>query len=594
MTTKPLSTPSNPTTNHGAAEALPNNHTAMGVFRLRDLFATQRLLWLAAWMLGLVTVLATVGLLVISGWFLSAAAFAGMVALGSQSFNYLVPAAVIRVMAMARTAGRYGELMVSHHAVFGLLEQLRVKFFRQFATLLPWQLPTHLRSAFTMHRLTHDIDVLDEFALRVVSPWWVAVVTSLLLTVCVVSVLTPLAPHALWLCAVAVLLLVAALIVPLLTVQKGISQAREQQQLAEQRRVTLIEPLSALTHLVLWRRWDSEMAKFDGVDHAYHAQLRHHQTVRGSAMLLMQWLLFAVIVLILYGVGQTSPAALAAAGLSIPMVLAMVLGIMGLTEIVLPLAQNYMALGNSVAAKNRLNELFSEAHLPTLSPQSMTPKQSLNAISAPLLLKVDSLTAKQPQAITHFLPVSFEVGADQPLLITGVSGAGKSTLLQVLANELLPLSGQVWLNGQDLSTLSFDNDVGYLAQQIDIFDQTLAQNLRLGKAAANDDELWQVLKKVGLDKWASQQPSQLDTRLGEYGMAVSGGQARRIALARLLLSPKKILLLDEPFAGLNDDDRRALWQTLLQTQQNGLLIVVTHHQWEDMGQARVLNLQVAV
>lgn len=140
------------------------------------------------------------------------------------------------------------------------------------------------------------------------------------------------------------------------------------------------------------------------------------------------------------------------------------------------------------------------------------------------------------------------MGAGQPLLIAGVSGAGKSTLLQVLANELLPLSGQVWLNGQDLSTLSLTMMWGYLAQQIDIFDQTLAQNLRLGNAAANDDELWQVLKKSGLiSGLGSQQPSQLDTRLGEYGMAVSGGQARRIALARLLLSPKKILLLDEPF-----------------------------------------------
>ena len=186
-----------------------------------------------------------------------------------------------------------------------------------------------------------------------------------------------------------------------------------------------------------------------------------------------------------------------------------------------------------------------------------------------------------PQAIVGFKAISLTATQGIPVLITGRSGAGKSTLLQVLAHELAPQQGSIELNGMDwLALHNTPALTGYLGQQIDIFDQTLATNLRLGNADASDEQLWQVLGKVGLKDWARSQPLQLQTPLGEYGQAISGGQARRIALARLLLSPKKILLLDEPFAGLDKKSREALWQMLVQHQQQGILIIVTHHLWQ--------------
>lgn len=152
-------------------------------FRLTQLFSTQLDKWLIAALLGIMTALSVIGLLMMSGWFISAAAMAGMAALGSHSFNYLVPAAIIRVMAMVRTAGRYGEMMVSHHAVFGLLQRLRVRFFNQFARLPLANLSSTLQSTHAMHRLTHDIEVLNELPLRVVSPWLVATTASLLVAI---------------------------------------------------------------------------------------------------------------------------------------------------------------------------------------------------------------------------------------------------------------------------------------------------------------------------------------------------------------------------------------------------------------------------
>ncbi|PKZ69101.1 ABC transporter [Moraxella osloensis] len=538
-------------------------------FRLTQLFSTQLDKWLIAACLGIMTALSVIGLLMTSGWFISAAAMAGMVALGSHSFNYLVPAAIIRVMAMVRTAGRYGEMMVSHHAVFGLLQRLRVRFFNQFARLPLANLSSTLQSTHAMHRLTHDIEILDELPLRVVSPWLVATTASLL----VATLLYQYGVNPMLIAT----FLIAGLMLPVMLTWRSIKHARVHQALAESRRVSLLNPLSALTHLLIWQRWQSELTAFNSVDTQHTHQQKRIQRAQSLVMLIMQWLIAAVLVGLLVGFYHTPLV------ISVPMLLALSLGIMGMTDLLAPLVTHSLALGNSLAAKHQLNELLN----PSLQPShhlnhDLAPLPiDVARLNAPLTLTINQLAAKMPQAIVGFKTISLTATQGIPVLITGRSGAGKSTLLQVLARELAPQQGSIELNGMDWLALHDTPALtGYLGQQIDIFDQTLATNLRLGNADASDEQLWQVLGKVGLKDWARNQPLQLQTPLGEYGQAISGGQARRIALARLLLTPKKILLLDEPFAGLDKKRREALWQMLVQHQQQGILIIVTHHLWQ--------------
>ena len=538
-------------------------------FRLTQLFSTQLDKWLIAALLGIMTALSVIGLLMTSGWFISAAAMAGMVALGSHSFNYLVPAAIIRVMAMVRTAGRYGEMMVSHHAVFGLLQRLRVRFFNQFARLPLANLSSTLQSTHAMHRLTHDIEILNELPLRVVSPWLVATTASLLVATLLYQYeVNPM---------LIAIFLIAGLMLPALLTWRSIKHARAHQALAESRRVSLLNPLSALTHLLIWQRWQSELTAFNSLDTQHTHQQKRIQRAQSLVMLIMQWLIAAVLVGLLVGFYHTPLV------ISVPMLLALSLGIMGMTDLLAPLVTHSLALGNSLAAKHQLNELLN----PSLQPShylnhDLTPLPiDVARLNAPLTLTINQLAAKMPQAIVGFKAISLTATQGIPVLITGRSGAGKSTLLQVLARELAPQQGSIELNGRDwLALQNTPALTGYLGQQIDIFDQTLATNLRLGNTYASDEQLWQVLGKVGLKDWARSQPLQLQTPLGEYGQAISGGQARRIALARLLLSPKKILLLDEPFAGLDKKSREALWQMLVKHQQQGILIIVTHHLWQ--------------
>lgn len=538
-------------------------------FRLTQLFSTQLDKWLIAACLGIMTALSVIGLLMTSGWFISAAAMAGMVALGSHSFNYLVPAAIIRVMAMVRTAGRYGEMMVSHHAVFGLLRRLRVRFFNQFARLPLANLSSTLQSTHAMHRLTHDIEVLNELPLRVVSPWLVATTASLLVATLLYQYeVNPM---------LIAIFLIAGLMLPAMLTWRSIKHASTHQALAESRRVSLLNPLSALTHLLIWQRWQSELTAFNSLDTQHTHQQKRIQRAQSLVMLIMQWLIAAVLVGLLVGFYHTPLV------ISVPMLLALFLGIMGMTDLLAPLVTHSLALGNSLAAKHQLNELLNPSLQPSHHLNHDLAPLPIDAarLNAPLTLTINQLAAKMPQAIVGFKAISLTATQGIPVLITGRSGAGKSTLLQVLAHELAPQQGSIELSGMDwLALPNTPALTGYLGQQIDIFDQTLATNLRLGNADASDEQLWQVLGKVGLKDWARNQPLQLQTPLGEYGQAISGGQARRIALARLLLTPKKILLLDEPFAGLDKKSREALWQMLIQHQQQGILIIVTHHLWQ--------------
>ncbi len=576
------------------------------VFRLRDMFKPSFDLWVFSWILGLVTALSMIALLMISGWFITGAALAGMIAVGSHAFNYMLPAGIIRLLAMARTAGRYGELMVSHNAVFDLLKTLRLRFFNRLAALPLIQQRNTLHASQYMHRLVNDIDKLDEFILRVISPWLVGSVSVLLLALFIswalpVSAVSKITIY---------LLLLLALLLPLIVSLRGINRAKKLSQVSEARRQKLLAPLAIITQLLLWRQWQTQTKSYIAQDNELQKLEWSAQKLRSTVMLLIQWFFYAAVLVVLFSIFQlssnaTSPQAVLN-NIDVPLVLAVTLGLLGIQEIIVPLGQHYLALGNSVSAKDRLNALLTVSELEPNSEKTIFDNKTDENYSASnhklknhaglklptglLNAKLTQVSAKIPNALVGAQDVNVSMHSGTPLIIKGPSGCGKSTLLQALAGELPLTSGHVTLNDANWFDYDWQDQLGYLGQQLDIFDQTLAANLRLGKPDATDDELLVALDKVGLLPWLHAQPQGLDTPLGEYGAAISGGQARRVALARLLLKPRRVLLLDEPFAGLDVETREKVWHSVRVHQQQDLLIVVSHHEW-DMGQRDVLRLK---
>jgi len=518
--------------------------------RLRGLLASRKGAWALSLFLGWVTFIAVVSLLAISGWFITASATAGLLAAGAYQFDFFRPAALIRLAAITRTAGRYAERLSSHNATLALLRDLRCQVFARIARTGS---SSKLASASQQHRLIADIDLLDRFPLSVVAPWFWAL--SILLLVW--GFYYWISPSIFW--ASLPSLLFAWLALPLLAGRKVAELAQRDTEQAEQRRVFLLESLQLRTQLVIWRQWKSRQKSFTDQDADYltHQGVQQLQTSR--LLVWQQWGLGLGLLAVLW---QALPL-LQQQQLGMPWLVAALLTYLACYEILSPLTASFMALGLSQAARDRLNQLMENQVEEEISFQ---PK------SAELKLQLHKLEIQR----AAIKPINIQLTAGDSLLITGPSGLGKTTLLETIAGYLPVIAGSCMVNDASYSSSQIREVLAYLPQQFDLFNLSLAQNLRLGNAQATDEQLWQALEQVALADWAKQQPLKLHTPLGEYALAVSGGQARRIALARLLLQQKPIMLLDEPFAGLDEQTAAKVAQAVLAHQQQGILVIVSH------------------
>ena len=173
---------------------------------------------------------------------------------------------------------------------------------------------------------------------------------------------------------------------------------------------------------------------------------------------------------------------------------------------------------------------------------------------------------------------SLRVAPGERVAIRGDSGGGKSTLSLLVLRQADPDRGRVLWGGQDLRRFALADwhaRLAWMPQAAPVFAGTIAGNLRLGDASASDGRLWQVLAAVRLEEWARGQGG-LGAWVGENGATLSGGQARRLALARALLRPGPLVLLDEPTEGLDEPTASALLQDLATALDGRSLLMITH------------------
>jgi ATP-binding cassette subfamily C protein CydC len=179
------------------------------------------------------------------------------------------------------------------------------------------------------------------------------------------------------------------------------------------------------------------------------------------------------------------------------------------------------------------------------------------------------------------------------LALLGPSGTGKSTLAALLLKFAAPQQGQILLGGVDIATLpaaALRHRIAWLTQDARLFDDSIAANLRLAAPEADDVALWQALDRARIGDVVRALPEGLNTQCGEAGARFSGGQARRIALARALLSPAPVLILDEPAAGLDAATERAFMETLDEATAGRSVILILHRLTGVERPSRILRL----
>jgi ATP-binding cassette subfamily C protein CydC len=512
---------------------------------LRPFLASQPrpLLW--GGLLAAATVLAGMALLGLSGWFITATALAGLHAATAFTFDVFMPSAGIRLLALGRTASRYGERLVTHDATFAVLASLRVRLFRGWARAEAAR-ELLMRPARLLFRLTADIDALESLYLRLLVPAAAALGAALLAGVVLgfMHVGTGLVLM-LWLVAV-------GWGIAFFIARRARRPAVQRAHAIEALRARAVDLVAGQTDLVMAGRIDAQREALMNADrHLAKADLALNrlETAAGVAYgsagtLTLVGVLLAVGVLVGEGVIGAPAAALA------------LLVALTATEPFAALRRGALDAGRTWLAVRRL------------APRMTAEDELLPACKeeASVALRLSHVTVVHPGSrIPVLSDVSLTVAAGERVALIGVSGAGKSTLLSVVAGEIAPQSGRASAQPPCL-----------LTQRTELFQDSLRDNLRLANAEATDAQLWSALQAAGLESDVLALTAGLDTRLGEGGLGLSGGQSRRLALARLLLRPVPLWLLDEPTEALDAAVAHDVLQRLARHADGRTLLIATH------------------
>ncbi|MGR5262475.1 heme ABC transporter ATP-binding protein/permease CydC [Photobacterium damselae] len=508
--------------------------------------------------LGLATILAAISLLTLSGWFIAASAVAGLT-IARETFNYMLPGAGVRGFSMARTAGRWGERVVSHNATFKLLADLRIFFFRKLTPLIPGR-QTNLRDADLLNRLVADVDAMDHVYLRLVSPLIVGVLSLVAVTVFLSWFDLTIG------LTLGAILLALMLLLPVIFYRLGKRNGEALTYSKANYRITLLDWIQGQAELLLFNAEERYRVQAESEQQSLLTAQRKMANLTGVANAILMaatgWTLVLITWIAADGVGGNPPD---------PFVAMVAFATMASFELMMPVAGAFQYLGQTLTSARRLNEIIEAKPDTPFDPNGYQAKAQGNIA----IENISYTYYGSEQPVLKQVNLSLKQG--EKLAILGRTGCGKSTLLQLLTRNWDPQQGQISLDGIPLPQWqegALRNAMTVVSQRVDVFNGSLRENLLLAKPQASDAECVQALEQVGLTTLLNGQG--LDTWLGEGGRQISGGERRRLGIARALLHDAPILLMDEPTEGLDRRTEQQILELLLEHAKDKTVIFITH------------------
>jgi ATP-binding cassette subfamily C protein CydC len=529
---------------------------------LLPLYARRKGGLLLALFCALATVAAGVGLLGVSGWFLTGAALAG----AGGYFNLFAPSSLVRGLSFLRIVSRYADRVVGHSATLRLLADLRATVFAALIRLTPRQLARY-RSGDLVARMTGDVDALDTVFLFVLAPLATAILAGAVLTA-VLGLWVPAAAL-----AFALALLTACVAVPLWLLRAARKPGAAAQESAAGLRAATLDAVDGHADMVALHAQAQTLAHFERLCEA-SALARRSQArvaVRG------QWFLqvaagLGVLALLWFGL-----AAHETGGIEGPVLAGLLLAVIGIFEVAGPIMRGASRMGSAMSAAARIREV-------TQCEPDMQDPATPRALPDSGALELDRVSFSYPaRAPGDSQPVlsdvSLRIEPGERVAILGASGAGKSTLLHLLLRLEDPQAGHVRFGGcdaRDCAQADWHRRIALLSQDSPLFLGTLRTNLLIGDPNAHDAALWEALDAARLGDFVRGLPDGLDTWAGETGSQLSAGQARRLCLARALLAPAAVIVLDEPTAGLDAAAEAAFFTDLEEAVRGRTVVLATH------------------
>ncbi|MFC0308269.1 cysteine/glutathione ABC transporter ATP-binding protein/permease CydC [Gallibacterium trehalosifermentans] len=514
-------------------------------------------------LLGIVLMLtglaASIGLLTLSGWFLAASALAGV----SILFNFFYPSAGVRGLAIGRTAARYFEKVVTHDVTFEILAKLRVMVFAKIIPLSPAVLSRY-RNSELLNRLVADVDTLDTLYLRLFAPFVSAICMIIFIGIGISFLDVKIA----WFIAGSLLFLLC--VIPTVFYRLGQKFGATLTANRAKYRSQFVEYIQAQAELLLFNATDRVTQQLQQTEQVWlQGQQREAQLAGLSSAILL--FVNGVIVVVTLWLAAATP--MGEGDFKFALIALVTFAALASFEILMPIGAAFLHLGQVIASAERVTEIISQQPLVKFdgTVTEFVPHEKL--------IQFEHLSFAYPDMPEKALDdVSFSLARQQKIAILGKTGSGKSTLLQLLIRNYLPTQGDILLAGKPIAEYSeatLREQMILLTQRVHIFSDTLRENLLLANPTATDEQLVELLTKVGLGYLLAQEQG-LETWLGDGGRTLSGGEQRRLGIARVLLSPASIILLDEPTEGLDRETERQVLALLLDYCQDKTVIMVTH------------------
>jgi ATP-binding cassette subfamily C protein CydC len=491
------------------------------------------------------TVLAGIALLGLSGWFITAASIAGLSVATAVTFDVFAPSAGIRLLAIGRTFSRYGERMTTHDATLSVLAALRERLFRGWAKDGAAR-NLAARPSKLLFRLTADIDALDGLYLRVLVPAAVAICTAIAASLALGMI------HPLFGAATGLILLLAGLGIPYLAGRAAAKSARRRMHGVEAVRGRVIDLVAGQTDLLMAGRLDAQSAAVVTAD-AYISvaddRLNRIETAVTFGFGLTSSLLLAGSLLAVAALAGTGSIGAPVAALGLLVAFAAI-------EPFAALRRGAIELGRTLIAARRVGDRLTTADRTT---GHGAPETGIAFALTDVAIAHDGAE----KLVLRKLTITLKSG--ETLALIGSSGAGKSSFLALLAGELQPRGGSAVITDSTL-----------LTQHTELFADSIRGNLLIADPSASEAQLRDALEAAGLLTTIDALPQGLDTKLGEGGLGLSGGQSRRLALARLFLRNASLWLLDEPTEGLDGETARDVMSRLAEKASGHAVVIACH------------------
>jgi ATP-binding cassette subfamily C protein CydC len=525
------------------------------LFKLLTIFRAQAGWLILGLFLAVIGALANISLMAISGWFLSSMALAGI---AGTAFNYFTPAAIIRFLAIIRSASRYGERVFTHEATFRLLTEIRLWFYHKLEPLIPGVINQY-RQADLYNRIQSDINHLEEFYLRIVTPLFVAAIVLILCFFYLYSF-----DHDVAYFMLGIFILVAW-VIPYLAGSMANSSSKKLVAVKQQLQTGIIDLVSHLPELEMSassKQFVDRIRSSDEELNKYQAQQARLSGITNVAVNI--GLSVSVLLILWLGISAYHNEQITGPQLTLAVLL-----IIAAFETITPLPAAFRLLPQVKESAQRLFELVDQHEQEKKEPLAKPEHYYWRCEKI-------SITSNEGNILNN---VSLEISSNKKMMLTGASGSGKSTLAQALIGLRNISSGQILIDDRSTDDYPVNEQlswVAYVPQQDFIFAKTIRENLLIAKPTATDEDLYEVLDVVQLTDRIQQIPGQLDSWVEEGGQSLSGGELKRLAIARALLKPHQLLILDEPLENLDANTAKGLMHNLLAYPKIKALLMISH------------------